>query len=162
MFPLAGKEFPSNSDELCRSIQDALEEVLAFPGKDGSAVNVEGSFPKIRKLKIDLSGARINVTEPPPQPKPKGKRTPGITLDKLDIAGHPIFYEKNKADLGLSARGLSFDFAHGADGNALLVLTDAQDGTIEVKISKDDLQAMLLSIASAAAKQQGVTIHTFR
>src|SRR6478752_7719481 len=86
MFPLAGKEFPSTSDELCRSIQDALEEVLEFPGKNGSAVNLEGSFPKIRKLKIDLSGARINVTEPPPQPKPKGKRTPGITLDKLDIA----------------------------------------------------------------------------
>jgi len=158
MFPLTGKSFPSSSDELCRSIEDALGEVLSFPSKNGSVVTVEGSFPAIRKLKIDLSGASIHVTEPPPQPKPKGKRQPGIKLDKLDVAGHPILYEKSKADLDLTARGLSFDFAHGADGKAMLILTDAQDGNVEVKISKSDLQSMLLAIASGAAKQQGVTI----
>jgi hypothetical protein len=72
--------------------------------------------------------------------------------------GHPIIYEKSEADLDVTARGLTFDFAHEQQGNAMLVLTDAKDGHVEVKIAKDDIQSMLTSLASAAAKQQGVTI----
>jgi hypothetical protein len=148
MFPLSGKSFPTTGDELTTAIQDALEDVLTFP-KKGAAVKLTGDdFPAIKSLKIDLSAA----------PKPKGKRTPGITLAALDVAGHPILYEKSKADLELKAKSLTFDFAHDAKGNALLVLTDAKDGHVNVKISKDDLRAALLAAASAAAKSQGVTI----
>jgi hypothetical protein len=158
MFPLSGKSFPTTGDELTTAIQDALEDVLTFP-KKGAAVKLTGDdFPAIKSLKIDLSGATVNPDNPPPAPKPKGKRTPGITLAALDVAGHPILYEKSKADLELKAKSLTFDFAHDAKGNALLVLTDAKDGHVNVKISKDDLRAALLAAASAAAKSQGVTI----
>jgi hypothetical protein len=158
MFPLAGKTFPTSGDELGSAIQAALEEVLTFP-KKGNAVKVaEADFPAVKSLKIDLSNATVNADNPPPAPKPKGKRSTGITVAQLDVTGHPIFYEKSKADLELKAKGLTFDFAHDAKGNALLVLTDAKDGHVQVKISKDDLRAMLLAAASTAAKAQGVTI----
>ena len=158
MFPLAGKTFPKTADDLTTAIQDALADVLSFPKKGGGVKATGGDFPDIKTLKVDLSDATVNVNDPPPVPKPKGKRTPGITVGQLDVTGHPVYYEKSKADLELKAKGLTFDFAHDAKGNALLVLTDAKDGHVQVKITKADLQAMLLAAASAAAKQQGVTI----
>ena len=158
MFPLSGKNFPTSADDLAAAIQESLEEVLTFPKKTAVVKITGDDFPALKSLKVDLSGAAVNPDNPPPAPKPKGKRTPGITVATLDVTGHPILYEKSKADLDVKAKGLTFDFAHDAKGNALLVLTDAKDGSVNVKIAKDDLRAALLAAASAAAKTQGVTI----
>jgi hypothetical protein len=158
MFPLAGKTFPKSGEELGTAIREALEEVLTFPKKGGGVKVGGGEFPEIKSLKIDLSGATVSVQNPPPAPQPKGKRTAGVSVGQLEVVGEPIYYEKSKGELELKAKGLSFDFAHDAKGNALLVLTDAKDGHVRVKITKDDLRGMLLAAASTAAKAQGVTI----
>jgi hypothetical protein len=158
MFPLSGKDFPENTDQLVAGIRDALADVLKFP-KKSDPVTVSGdNFPAIKRIKVDLSGAEVSIKEPPPQPKPKGKRQPGITVDQLEVMADPICYAKSKANFNLNARGLKFDFAHDQRGNAMLVLSDATDGHVEVKISKSDLQALLMSAASTAAKQQGAAI----
>lgn len=157
MFPLSGKTFPQSAQELCAAIQGALCDVLKFP-KGSEPVTVSGKFPDLKQLKIDLSGARVSVNEPPSQPTPKGKRLPGVTVDQLQVAGHPIIYEQSRADLEVKARGLVFDYAHDQQGNAMLVLTQATDGHVDVKVGKSDIQSMLTALASAAAKQQGVTI----
>jgi hypothetical protein len=157
MFPLAGKDFPESADALTDAIRAALEDVVTF-AKKGGVTATGGDFPEIKSLTVDLDGATVNAENPPPPPKPKGKRKPGPTVGKLEVTGHPLQYQKSKADLELTAKGVSFDFAHDAKGNALLVLTDAKDGHVDVKIGKDDLRAVLLAAATAAAKQQGVTI----
>ena len=157
MFPLSGCEFPQTADALRAAIQGALCDVLKFP-KGSEPVTVSGKFPDLKQVKIDLSGAQVSINEPPPQPKPRGKRQPGVTVEQLQVLGHPIIYEKSRADLDVTARGLSFDYAHDQQGNAMLVLTEATDGHVNVKIGKEDIQSMLSSLASAAAKQQGVTI----
>ena len=159
MFPLAGKAFPSSPDELATAIHDALAEVITFP-KKSSAVTLEGGkWPAIKHAKVDLSGASISAGEPPPPPpKAKGKRTSGVEVDQLDVIGHPFHVEESKLNLTLKAHKVSFDFAHDAKGQATLVLTDAKDGQVQVKITKNDLQSMLLAAATLGAKQQGVTI----
>lgn len=158
MFPLSGKDFPENADELATGIRDALADVLKFPKKSDPVTITGDRFPAIKQVKVDLSGAEVSAKEPPPQPKPKGKRQPGVTVDQLQVVADPICYEKSKANFDLNARGLKFDFAHDQRGNAMLVLTDAKDGHVEVKISKSDLQSLLMSAASTAAKQQGATV----
>ena len=78
MFPLSGKNFPGDADALAEAIRGALAQVLTLPKKD-SAVAVEGGkFPRVKKLKINLSGATVSAAEPPPKPKATGKREPGI------------------------------------------------------------------------------------
>src|SRR5437588_5791974 len=158
MFPLAGNTFPTNGDELAAAIEGALAEVLKLR-KAHSAVTVVGNnFPAIKQLLISLDGACIELNEPPPKPTPSGKRVPGITVEHLGVSGHPIQYEKSKLDMDLTARGVAFDFATDKSGRPLLVLKDAEQGHVEAKMSKADLQSALLAAATAAAKTQGVTI----
>jgi hypothetical protein len=157
MFPLAGKDFPASSDELATAIHDALTDVFTFPKK--SAVSVEGGkFPAIKTVSLDLDNAAVTVSKAPPKPVGVGKRKDGITVDKLEISGHPIRYQKAKLELGVTAKGLTFDFDRDKKNHPLLVLTDAKDGKVDARITKGDLQAVLLEAATLAAKEQGVTI----
>ena len=159
MFPLAGKTFPQSADDLTTAIHDALAEVIEMPRKS-SAVSIEGGkWPDLKHVKVDLSGAKISASQPPPAPpKARGKRQPGISVDRLDVLGHPLRVETSDLDLTLRAQEVAFDFAHDPAGGPMLVLTDAKSGHVEVKIAKKDLQAILLAGATVAAKQQGVSI----
>ncbi|MDQ3441657.1 MAG: hypothetical protein M3478_15040, partial [Planctomycetota bacterium] len=137
MFPLAGKNFPTSSDELATSIEEALGDVFTLPKKNG--VTIDGAkFPALKTVKINLSGATVSAKEPPPKPRPVGKRQPGVRVAKLEVTGQPIQYEQTKLSLKVTGSGLAFDFARDKKGNPLLVLAEAEDGKVEAKISKKD------------------------
>ena len=159
MFPLAGDEFPTSAEELSAAIEGAIGDVFSLP-KKGAGVTVEGGakFPHLKHVRIDLGGARISATEPPPKPIGVGKRKPGITVDRLEVEGHPIHYEQAKLDFDFHATGLRLDFDRDKQGRPLLVLVDAEDGAVDAKIKKKDLEAVMLAAATIAAKDQGVTV----
>src|SRR4051794_5164611 len=156
MFPLAGKDFPTTTDELVTAIQDALAEVFTIPKKAG--VSAEGTHPAIKRLTVDLSGASVRATKPPPKPQPTGKREPGPTVQKLEVRGEPVEYEKSKANFEVTAKSVKLDYARDKKGNPLLVLADAASGTADARIAKADIESLARAVASDAAKQQGVTI----
>jgi len=158
VFPLAGKAFPTSGDELAKSIQEALGTVLSFAKKSAGVTVQSPKFPVVKQLKVDLDGATVNAGEPPPTPAPSGKRQPGIQVGQLEVSGHPINYEASKVDLELSAKDVSFEFAKDKKGNPLLVLSEAGEGSVDVNVTKANLQALAKAVASAAAKEQGVTI----
>ena len=96
MFPLAGKKFPSSSDELAASIHDALATVLSLPNNSSTVAAKGDRFPHITTLKVNLDGASVIGKTPPPKPIPSGKRQPGIEVERLDVSAQPIKYEKSK------------------------------------------------------------------
>lgn len=160
MFPLAGKTFPQTAAELSSSIQSALADVLTFPGK-GSPVTVDApNYPAVNRLAVDLSGARVTAKTPPPRPQPTGQREPGITVDQLDVTGKPVLYENGKANLEVRGKGLTFQFARDQQGHPLLVLSGANEGSVDVNVTKADLQALALAAANLAAKEHGVKIES--
>lgn len=162
MFPLAGKEFPQDSESLALSIRDALGQVLELPrGKSGekNVVTVAGGkFPQIKKLAITLDGAGVNLDNPPPRPRPTGKRQDGIHVDQFEVSAHPIKYQDSKLNLDLKAKGVRLDYAREKGGRPLLVLTDADEGHVKAKISRKDIEELLLQLAIVAAEQQGVKV----
>src|SRR4030095_8544542 len=121
VFPLAGKDFPESADELAEAIHGALGQVLELP-KNNVAVTAEGTFPSIRMLRINLNGASVSATGPPPKPQETRKREPGGAGQQLKVTGKPIRYEKNKLDVELKASGVKFDFGRDNKGQPLLVL----------------------------------------
>lgn len=158
MFPLSGNQFPASVEELKSAIRGGLSDVLTLVNPQ-AAVQIEGgSWPAIDRMTIDLNGASISITQPPAKPKPKDDRQTGITINQLRVLGHPIRYGRSGADLDVSASSVALDFAHDESGKALLLLRDAADGRIEMKVNKSDLQAALTDAATAAAKPHGVAV----
>jgi hypothetical protein len=158
MFPLSGTSFPASVEELRSAIRGGLSEVLTLPNPD-KAVQIEaGSWPVLYRMTIDLNDAVIRITQPPAKPKPKDNRQQGITVNQLQVLGHPIRYGRSAGELDVSASRVALDFAHDQSGKALLLLANAADGRIEMKINKSDLQGALTDVATAAAKPHGVSI----
>jgi hypothetical protein len=158
MFPLAGNSYPTSSDELARGIRDALAEMFTFPNPN-SVIRIEGdAWPAIDRLTVDLGGAIVRVSQPPPKPVPQESREPGITIGQLQVLGHPIRYQQSRLDLDVAARNVRTEFSHDSTGRALILLADASDGHVETQIGKADLQSAMRAAATEAAKPQGVTI----
>src|SRR3954452_11604369 len=158
MFPLAGKKYPTSSDELAASLNEAITDVFTLPNGQDSVTVAGGKFPSIKMVNIDLDGATVSAKKPPPKPIGTGKREPGPQVEKLEFSGRPIKYEKAKLELKLNANGLKFDFDRDKKGRPLLVLTDAKSGKVDAKISKQDLKTVLTEAATLAAKEQGVYV----
>jgi hypothetical protein len=158
MFPLAGDDFPTTAEDLGTAIEDAIRDVFSLPKSAGVTVTGGAKFPDIKQVSIDLSGAKLSATEPPPKPIGVGKRNPGPTVGRLEVTGHPILYEQTKLDLDLHATGLRFDFDRDKGGRPLLVLAAAEEGHVDAQIKRKDIEALLLNVANLAAKEHGVKV----
>ncbi len=158
MFPLSGKDFPTSTTELTVAIESALADVFTLPDGAEAVSATGGTFPALKSVKVNLDGASITATEPPPKPLATGKRRPGVTVEKLDVSAQPVQYQKAKLNLKVTGTGLTFEFGRDAEKRPVLVLTDAEVGKVEAKVGKDDVQALLLEAATIGAKEQGVKI----
>jgi hypothetical protein len=99
-------------------------------------------FPSIKRIKVDISDASVSADEPPPKPKPTGKREKGVHVDQLEVVGKPIRYEGSKLELELKAKNVEFDFGKDKGGKPLLVLSGADEGHVDAKIAKADIRAL--------------------
>jgi hypothetical protein len=158
MFPLAGKDYPTSSQALADSIQEALGDVLTFAQNARPVIIDGGDFPALESVRVDLSNATISTDSPPPPPKPMGDRQSGPTVKQLNVIGKPVRYQGSAASFELAATGVSFDFARDAQSQPLLVLTGAESGHVDLNIDANDLQSLLRAAATIGARQQGVTI----
>jgi len=158
MFPLVGPDYPKSGQELAQRIQSGLTELLTFPPGRNVVVIQGGSYPAFENVKVDLTGASINGSVPPQPPKPTGQRDPGPTTAELHIVGRPIRYQGRGINLELNATGAKFDLSHDETGQALLVAREAETGNFALDIAAADLQFILKTAATEAARQKGITI----
>jgi hypothetical protein len=157
MFPLAGKTYPGSIEELSNSLVTAMEQMLRFPQRS-KVVTATGDYPALDGVKINLTDAMVVTETLPPRPEAGSDRKPGVTVASLDVIGKPIRHQTAKVDFSLTARGLSFDFARDPAGNPMLVLKSAQAGSVEVDISRQDLQSLVSAAAAMAVNAHGITI----
>jgi hypothetical protein len=157
MFPLAVKSLPENAAEL----RDALEESLRSAIRSsGSMVAVEDkNYPALTAIRISLDGAEVRAAAPTLQPTmPAGAIQPALTVENFEISGHPIRLQDATIDLSCRARTVEIGQGRDRNGNLLLLLQNAADGSVEIATSVKDLEALLRAGATAATAQQGVTI----
>jgi len=157
MFYLAGNGLPRSAQELASSLRESLQQT--FAPNENLTVRIEGgNYPDVTSVCIDLSGGNVDAGQIPPRPVGVGRSRPGLYTRKLEISGRPIRVQGTEVYLDLAATDARFDYDRDKEGRPLLLLAAAREGNIEVKISHDDLQALLLTQARAAAAKQGVAI----
>ena len=153
MLPLAGEKFPANAAALVES----LHAGLAAHGFAPARVRVEAAvWPAIDCLTIDLSGARVTQHVRLPEAAVAGTET--LRVDRFEIVGAPIHFEGTPLRLRLKASDVVFGFTQSAQGEAMLALTVAEQGDVEIEAGRSDLEAMLQRVAMKAAGDHGVEV----
>lgn len=160
MFYLSSHDFPRSTQELESSLLESLRTVLAFSPGESRPVRVEGgNLPAVDRIRIDLSGATvIDTRQPPPRPVGVGQTEPGVQAAQLEILGHPVHVRGAGIHLDLNAGDVLFNYDRDREGRPLLLLAAAEAGRVTIKISRDDLETLLLAEAKAAAAKQGVAV----
>jgi hypothetical protein len=125
---------------------------------EGPAVEVRGAYPALEELTVDLSGAVLDWPPGGQRRTPSGQTTPGITVGRLRVAGHPVHYQEARFFVDLSAEDVRLDYDRDPQGQLLLVPAGAEGGTLRSRVSADALQALLLGATRKAARAEGIVV----
>ena len=122
----------------------------------------EKSYPELAAIRVSLDQARAG-DRPPPRPVPAaGPVEPALRIENFEISGRPFRIQGAAVNLSCTARDVRLGQSPDKDGNVLLLLQDAAEGSVEISIALADLEAIVLAGAKAEAGKQGVTIEDVR
>ncbi|HEY0790479.1 MAG TPA: hypothetical protein VGD78_05385 [Chthoniobacterales bacterium] len=159
MFYLEGDDLPRSALEMASSLRTSLQRFFTLAPNENLSVRIEGgNYPAVDRFCIGLSGAKLEVERIPPKPAGIGQRRPALRALKLEISGHTIRVQETEVHLDLMAADVRFDYDRDKEGRLLLLLVAAGRGDVEVKISHEGLEALLLAQAKAVAARQGVVV----
>ncbi len=160
MFPLLGKTFPADAEALRAALEKSLRK-LVTPVGPMVAVE-ENGYPELAAIRISLDGATASDCLPPRPAPPAGKAEPALRAQHFEISGRPVHVQGASIDLTCRARDVEIGQAHDAEGNVLLLLQNAAEGSVEISIPIAELEALVRRGATAAARKQGVILEDVR
>ena len=111
-----------------------------------------------RKLQINLSGTRVGVTEATTGKNPQ-TRAPGqdLKIERCEIIGQPISYQDADFKLDVVAKNLSVARVP-RDGPRRRPVVDFDDGHVTLRMTPDDIQTLLKTVADQLLRDYHVTI----
>lgn len=131
-------------------------------GIGAEAIALEGTFPQLSTLRLDLTGARFHRGLTVSRPADDAPRQQLGFAREVLIHGAPVHLEAIPASLRIQAGDaiLSTVEASGADGGTLLTLDRAGQGTIELSVARTALEEVLRKAGQTAAESKGAEVQT--
>ena len=152
MLPLSAEKNATSAGELSA----ALTRGLLARGITARSVEAKGdAFPTLTALTIDLTDAQLTRDLRPPATT--GDAVSNVEIDRFELTAIPLYFEKTPLELRVSAEKAKSHCVGKPDDGAL-VLDSAGAGTVSVKVAKAALEALVQSLASAAAAKQGLEV----
>jgi hypothetical protein len=160
MFPLPGKSFPADAETLRAALEESLRKVVT---PAGPMVTVEEkSYPELAAIRLSLDGATASDRLPPRPAPPAGKAEPALRVQYFEMSARPVHVQGAAIDLSCRAREVEIGQARDAEGKVLLLLQNAAEGTVEISIPVPELETLVRTGATAAARKQGVILEDVR
>src|SRR5215211_743559 len=128
MFPLHSKVFPDDPEALGRLLNESLRKVFLLRA-DAVCVAAQ-KYPALEEIAINLDGAEVR----PHPPKPKrsvGPTEPALQVERFSIRGEGVVIGPARAHLSLKGSGVRLNRGTDAEGNIVLGLDGAADGSVE-------------------------------
>ena len=130
------------------SLRLALEGVVRQLGLTESALSMEGEFPSVAALRIDLTGAKFH----------RGLRLatsadaaqPAFFVRELQVAAAPAYVEAVPVSLSVRATDAVFALA-----GSTLSFSRCGSGHLELSVTRADLESALADVAREAAEKKG-------
>jgi hypothetical protein len=116
------------------------------------------NYPELAAIRFSLDEATAGDRPPPRLASPAGPIELALRAEHFELTGHPVRVQGAAVDLSCVASDVQIGQAHDEEGNLLLLLQKAAKGTVEVSISIADLQALVRTGATTAARKQGVIL----
>ena len=143
------------------ALRDALEESLSrvlTPANRRMVTVEDRNYPELAAIRFSLDEANAGDRPPPRLASPTDPIEPALQAEHFELTGHPVRVQGAAVDLFCVASDVRIGQAHDEEGNLLLLLQKAAKGKVEVSISIADLQALVRTGATTAARKQGVIL----
>lgn len=158
MFPLQRSEFPSTADDFARALSESIRR---FVRVRDDPVHVRASnYPELEELRIVIDCGEI-CADPLRPPSVLGSK-PAVRAERMEMTGRGISFGGASLDLAMQARAVQLNHGRDREGNIVLLLQSAIEGSVELTISKTDLQRLILGRARIEAQKHGVSIEDVR
>ncbi len=158
IFPLSPGALPTSREELNDSLVDAWRDALTLPDPTRVVLIQGGRYPAVDTLRIDLSDAKLPSNTNKEKVRPDGKPRGRLGVARFELVGQPLLCDDAKLNVSLSADRVRLDLEHDKTGRPILLLADAQAGTLKFDATPHDLERVVLSSARIAAAPYGVSI----
>lgn len=159
VFPLVGDSVPSSRQELIDALTEGWKKHLKFNADSPDIITATGGrFPTVSTLKMELSGAKIDLTKDNKKTKPTGKVEDRLFVNQFELDGRPLLAERATMNLRFTASGARLDFEHDEGGRPVLMLADARKARLDFQATRSDLERILLVSAREAGRKYGVSV----
>ncbi|MGI8889790.1 MAG: hypothetical protein ACR2G0_03275, partial [Chthoniobacterales bacterium] len=157
MFPLQTDSLPPDAQALREALENSLEQVMRPAA--GPMVSVEDkSYPALAAIRFSLDGASAINQSPPKLALPNDTIEPALQVENFEITGRSVRVQEADVDLHCWARNVQIGQARSPEGKLFLLLCNAAEGEVEVAVTVEDLESLVLAGAKAAAARPGVTV----
>jgi hypothetical protein len=156
MFALGGDVFPHDN----ASLVAALNSGLVAAGLGGDAVAIEGDFPSLGALRIDLTGAQMERQGS--LHSAHGPVTGGFFARVVEIVAAPARLSEVPVQMRLHAEDCVVAFGTATDGTRVARLQKCSSGSVEASVVISDIEATLLGLARNAAAEHGAEVQSVR
>ncbi len=152
MFALGGDAFPNDT----QSLRAALAMAAERHGAAGDAVAIEGAFPSLDALRMNLTGVRLDSWK---HVTAASEETAGGFFTRtLEVTAEPATFASVPIHIRLHAEDCVFAFGGAADGSRTLMLRNCVRGTLHLSAATADIESALLALAREAAAAHGAEV----
>jgi len=155
MLPLAGREFPTNRQELEAALRGGLAEVLLLP-PDRPVIDAGGDYQVLDRLVIDVTDATPRADFRPAQLTKEKQPAPSVA--RFEVAGLPLRRDKAEVSVKGAVTDARFEFRRDQAGRKFFTLVDGREGKLSLRGRLADLNTLFLPVVQAMAAEYGVTI----
>jgi len=156
MFALGGDSFPNDTQEL----RAALSRGAVLQGAREAAVSIDGNFPSLDALRMDLTGARLDSQTPLTL---VGETAAGGFFSRtLDVTAEPALLASIPIRLRLHAEDCVFAFGFSENGSRAVRLDRCSSGTLDAEAATAEIESALLALARDEATAHGANVESVR
>jgi hypothetical protein len=165
VFRYGEPRLPKNATEFDHALSKGWERSFVLPDWE-STVQVEGGerYPRLRALRIDLTGAAVDPESKAARLRPTDRRLSGsaVHASEFELVSHPLRSGRAKVDLDVRARDVRLDFGKDKEDRPLLLMTDAKDGRLEITVAHGDVERILLEAAREKGSKFGLEVRNLK
>lgn len=156
MFVFGGDAFPNDT----QGLHAALTRGAIKHGAGEGAVTIDGNFPSLESIRMNLTGVHIDG-QVPPEPAPENT-SGGFFARVADVIAEPALLGTVPVQVHLQAKDCVFAFGIASTGMRAAWLQTCETGTLDAEAAAADLETAVLGLAREAAAKHGAEVESVR